>query len=632
MLNETNEINRVNLLLGTWLTTVRLSNAVNYFDINKSSEGLCLGLLNLVYNYKLSDLNDEKINFPGIDLGDKGGSKIAFQVTSRTDVAKIISSLKVAVAKGHHQIFSNGIRFFILNQDRKITFTKTNTPQKILSSFVDSTDLFYPETLIRDIKKLYRTDHNRFLLVKDLLENEVGHSLQQASSAAILNLNLELQLSKKELENEIDNLRKNVVPELELTPGQIKEINKFLEIYNTILEREFKLIKDCLYSDYFKIGVGIIRYEKNNYSFLLFPVPYTSNEPLIKRIKTDTSFDIGKAVITGTVLVLHYSHENTIGDQPFKLAYSTIKDDFERAFKQYQFPIHDDFVVNEYLTSFVDSFHVILGFNSIQNTYDLSEIKFTINKVWPIWLESILNINPALNHIHCNVDDFQNRKDTPEHKKQMELAFQRAKMDDVPVVKVDPTSTIYNIALVNYYIDYLERNDITATTRIYNVGQTKPHIYGTVWSSWNMEIMAKNLKIFFENFARVYNQFLAEYFPLLTKELALFDHGNTLIFLLIKDHSLTHGPQIEYFKLKSVAQKQNSIHFYVSDDLDNPIDKTIFSTGEVWTRPITINGNYYNLRGTGMIDISFINSKLPSYSLIKLMVAEKVKSYLENKI
>lgn len=619
------------MLLGTWLQAIRLNNAVNYFDINKTSEGFCLKLLNLVFNYKLKDLNDEKPNYPGIDLGDRENSKIAFQVTSRTDAAKIFSALKLIVANGDQEQFSNGIKFLILNQDKKITFSKKNNPQQIIASFDNADDLIYPEKIVQRIQKVYRENQEQFVLIKELLEKEIGHPLQQASSAAILNLNLELQLGKKELENEVEELRRNVVPKLGLTPMEISEINSFVEIYNTLLEGAFKIIKNSLYYNYFKIGIGIVRYEKDNYSFLLFPVSYTTNEPLIKRIKRDGSFDIGKAFMMGTALVLQSSSVNIIKEQPTKLAYGRIKEDFGRAFKQYQFPIHDDFVINEYLASFVDTFYVILGFQGGQSTYPLADLKFIINEVWPIWLDSILNINPELHEINYDIDGFQNRKDTTEHVRQFEIAKDRAKAGDIAAIKVIPTSELYNIALVNYFIEYQERKGHQTTTRVYEQGQAGRHITGAVWSSWNIDIMIKNLRIFFQNFARIYDQFIGEYFPLLAKELDLFDDGNTLIFLLTKDHQLTHGPQIEYFKLRSVAYKPNSIYFYLSDEADNPIDKSIFATGEVWTRTIPVNGRRYHLVEAGMGNITFISSKLPSYFLIKQMVAKKVEQYLKHK-
>ncbi len=68
-MNEQVQLNRAIELLATWLTRIQLSNAVDYYDINKVSEHLAMDLLNAAYDMHLKDLNDEQRNFPAVDLG-----------------------------------------------------------------------------------------------------------------------------------------------------------------------------------------------------------------------------------------------------------------------------------------------------------------------------------------------------------------------------------------------------------------------------------------------------------------------------------------------------------------------------------------------------------------------------------
>jgi hypothetical protein len=111
------ELNRVLSLLSWWLMTIKSHNAVGFFDITKVAEGVALKLLNEIYDYQLENLNYEKSNYPGIDLGDKT-NKIGFQVTSRKDSRKIYDNLE-KFAKGPAKIYPNGIHFLILNQGKK---------------------------------------------------------------------------------------------------------------------------------------------------------------------------------------------------------------------------------------------------------------------------------------------------------------------------------------------------------------------------------------------------------------------------------------------------------------------------------------------------------------------------------
>ena len=67
---------------------VELLNTINLYDINIASEDFFAGLLNLIYGYHLSNLNDIEKNAPGIDLVDEK-KQIMIQVTSDNSSSKI---------------------------------------------------------------------------------------------------------------------------------------------------------------------------------------------------------------------------------------------------------------------------------------------------------------------------------------------------------------------------------------------------------------------------------------------------------------------------------------------------------------------------------------------------------------
>src|ERR1700693_1352845 len=107
MSNEEVEIKEVLRLLSIWIVVIRANNGLYWYDANKVSESLALKLLNLIYDLQLVDLNEVNANFPGLDLGDFN-KKIAFQISSRTDTDKVISTLRMSVKKGYDTDFSGG--------------------------------------------------------------------------------------------------------------------------------------------------------------------------------------------------------------------------------------------------------------------------------------------------------------------------------------------------------------------------------------------------------------------------------------------------------------------------------------------------------------------------------------------
>lgn len=66
-------------------------------DLNVFSENFFRDIFNALYDWKLENLNKRRSNEPGLDLGDKA-RKVAIQVTSRSDAAKVHSTLKKITA------------------------------------------------------------------------------------------------------------------------------------------------------------------------------------------------------------------------------------------------------------------------------------------------------------------------------------------------------------------------------------------------------------------------------------------------------------------------------------------------------------------------------------------------------
>jgi hypothetical protein len=66
------------------------------YDINQHCENFFREVLNLAYEWSLINLNEERSNFPGLDLGDKTAG-VGVQVTSSKDSAKVNKTLEKAL-------------------------------------------------------------------------------------------------------------------------------------------------------------------------------------------------------------------------------------------------------------------------------------------------------------------------------------------------------------------------------------------------------------------------------------------------------------------------------------------------------------------------------------------------------
>lgn len=149
---------------------MELDNCINFYDINRVSEGFVCALLNEVYGYELSNLNDQQKNQCVIDLGDvhKG---VAVQVTSRTDAKKIQDTLRKFTEKQFEKTYPNGVRFFIISNS---PVKRGHINWEVFSFFDFERDIIYPKDIIEHINKMISKDIDKLMQVQSIVSKYIG--------------------------------------------------------------------------------------------------------------------------------------------------------------------------------------------------------------------------------------------------------------------------------------------------------------------------------------------------------------------------------------------------------------------------------------------------------------------------
>lgn len=175
------EINDMIQKLSYWITYIKISNSKNYTDINKLSEGFVMNLLNIIYGLKLDDLNKEKANYPGIDLGDiaKG---IAVQVTSEKTSSKIKDTYEKIYSEKNNingrligDIYNKKIYFFVITDEWKCRFEKSTKEEIALISHnrFSVEDIITGGDVIEIIKNLFDSNNLKFQEVYNLISHYI---------------------------------------------------------------------------------------------------------------------------------------------------------------------------------------------------------------------------------------------------------------------------------------------------------------------------------------------------------------------------------------------------------------------------------------------------------------------------
>lgn len=141
-MNRTQLINSIAQSLSRFKSEVELLNSASLYDINLHSENVLIPLLNELFGLQLENANKNKKNFPGIDLIDSD-NRVAFQITSSNDNAKIKHTLKKVV---EHNLY-NDIDFVYVYI---LTEKKNNYKKDVFDEILENKIVFDPGTHILD--------------------------------------------------------------------------------------------------------------------------------------------------------------------------------------------------------------------------------------------------------------------------------------------------------------------------------------------------------------------------------------------------------------------------------------------------------------------------------------------------
>ena len=158
-------------MLNNFRSEVQIFSSLGLLNINKHSENFMKRLLNLTYGYELENLNKEKSNYPGIDLGDTGDS-IAYQITATKKSEKIDETLAACLKHKHYETFKTINVFILTSKQTTYTLKVTTDP---LFAFLPETNIIDFSDLLKDIEHL---DPSRIKALHDYIKSELQPTIE----------------------------------------------------------------------------------------------------------------------------------------------------------------------------------------------------------------------------------------------------------------------------------------------------------------------------------------------------------------------------------------------------------------------------------------------------------------------
>ncbi|WP_343101133.1 SMEK domain-containing protein [Romboutsia sp. MSSM.1001216sp_RTP31141st1_G3_RTP31141_220114] len=137
MIKKSNLTEEIDKYLSVLEHYIEKRNVKGLYDINSDCEDLFCGLLNILYNLELINLNELKMNFPAIDLGDEYEG-VCFQITTTNTSSKIKSTLEKFKDKKLYEKYN---LVYILILGKKLNYRNDFQYDEFEFDIIDLTDL-----------------------------------------------------------------------------------------------------------------------------------------------------------------------------------------------------------------------------------------------------------------------------------------------------------------------------------------------------------------------------------------------------------------------------------------------------------------------------------------------------------
>lgn len=595
--------------------------------------------------------NDKTPNTDGrVDLKDDSGIPIGsleVQVKTLGKKHKCKYSCDVGFLYYCDEIAQNPVLFFGVDREE----------EKVYWLLMDSsllTSLNYKEN--KSDKTLTLKEEQYFDRDKKDYKDEWLQVVQRHKLILKNYVKLEEELERLKIENDKMSQENKNKPLLDTVMNEANinfvNIHKFLDNLNDYLDNEFNVIKRTLYKNCWKLGFAYLDYTSHYATYFIYPIAKDRNDVQIKKIdKTEKD-----ALLHKGITLRGCGNPNAIDSRPDAHAKSLLKRDMEKIFKFGLLDYRNDFLANEFVVAFVDKLRVPLGLEK-KDSYTLEEIKFGFYNYLLVWVsETISFINNHTDKKRVEITNRlinENRYIDPcmledrlsSGEKNIIAETVKKRLQETSGKSFNSWSSLWNeeysFVVFADFLNYLSGKNVENVNRIYKEYRIKDEKNDEPGKEYlcgyydGFDEFAYNAKEYFERLENTYNSIVKQNFPMLEKELSLYqaDVDRVVITLRYKkvDDDVTSRmlgisgqvqPLTEIYLLSSFLKNDNGkrLNFFGLEEGKEFDDLDLYQNLKAWEK-IGFEGKEYrvviaghsvwhvnDIKGKAMFD--YINKKL----------------------
>lgn len=307
-------------------------------------------------------------------------------------------------------------------------------------------------------------------------------------------------------------------------------IHQHLDQLNHLLDTKYNIIKKIFYPDSWKLGFAYSKFDANSVTYTHYPIPSNKNDIQIKIIDENLEKELKKI----SHMMIFDSKNNQILKSPYGVAKEFVNSKIDIMLKNHLLNHQgNQILANEYVIAFIDHFSLQMGLEK-KNTYSIAEIEFGFFNYLPVWT------NIAYRHLKNPRLFFPGGYHDPESYLVHISEKERPIIDEQVRKQLNENKEFVSDALGNkrypfgiflQMFTYLKSINIKEISRIYEQKDYKRYRQEScsAFNVYSPENLEKNLTTILKNIQNVYSTIIKKNFPLLEKELSIFNGANLIV-------------------------------------------------------------------------------------------------------
>jgi hypothetical protein len=398
-------------------------------------------------------------------------------------------------------------------------------------------------------------------------------------------------------------------------------IQTHLDALNGFLERDFRVVRDVLFPDTWKVGFGFADYTPTSLAYCYYPVRKGRNDLLARRVSSETFKELDLARVG-------HPHENPVLIDPSGFAREYVRDKSVDILDARAFSFDDDLLIRELLFAVADQIPEQLGIAPRQDSLSVEELRFGWQIYLPHWVDYVLTSTPKeafgklfetipwygsvdLDSIWFCAHNFGGLKAKtidPRVRRQIKQGKQ-------PTVPFPISVKDLPLRHVNRLLAILLAEGVKTIDRVYprfDYGTTRRSGYISDW--WSHQTLVESLKHFYDVLPRLFDHVVQANFPGLAGRLKLFDKFNRRI--VVVDDDERHGAGLQYHDLRGGTGQRIDVY----SARDNP---SVPAWGD---KSFVLDGVDHEVRGHGSMFSMFMFHPLP----LLTQIADEIKGRIKD--